>query len=300
MRVKLSLASILSLALFPTFALAEDAAKPVGESPSQIAWAAASKVAKMGPADAALVDQAVFHVPAEMAFIPKAEANGLLIAWGNQADDKLVGMVVPKSGDDSWAVTIDQTTEGYVKDDEAKNWNADELLQSLKDGTEASNKDRLEKGFQALDVMGWIEKPSYESATHRLIWSMKMEHRGADASEPKVVNYNTYALGRDGYLEIDLLTDDAGVEKDKAAAHAILAAVEYNKGKRYEDYQPSTDHLAEYGIAALIGGVAAKKLGLLALASVFVLKFIKVIGIAVVVAFAGLKRFFTGRNTPSA
>jgi uncharacterized membrane-anchored protein len=300
MRAKLLLVVVLPFATIHAVAFAEDASKPVAEPSAQAAWDAASKVAKQGPADAPLMDQAVFHVPAEMAFIPKAEANGLLVAWGNQADDRLIGMVVPKSNDENWAVTIDQINEGYVKDDEARNWNADELLQSLKDGTEAGNKDRLDKGFKALDVIGWIEKPNYESATHRLIWSMQMARRGADTSEPKVVNYNTYALGRDGYLEIDLLTDDVGVEKDKTAARAILAAVEYNKGKRYEDYLPSTDHLAEYGIAALIGGVAAKKLGLLALASVFVLKFIKVIGIAVIVGLGALKRFFTGRKTPSA
>jgi uncharacterized membrane-anchored protein len=292
-----TIAAAFVLAAVPISVFAQDSDAP---TESQKAWEAAFKVAKMGPADVILADQAVLHVPAEMTFIPKDESNALLVAWGNTNDDRLLGMVVPKSNDENWVVTVDQSLDGYVKDDEAKKWNADELLQSLKDGTEASNKDRMERGFPALDVVGWIEKPSYDSVYHRLIWSMKMVHRGAAAGDEAVVNYNTYALGRDGYLEVDLLTNETGVEKEKPYARQVLSALEFNKGKRYEDFQESTDHIAEYGIAALIGGVAAKKLGLLAVASVFVLKFIKIIAVGAVVAGGAVMRFFRGTKKDSA
>src|SRR5215470_472560 len=46
-----------------------------------------------------------------------------------------------------------------IKDDDAKEWNADELLQNLKDGTSESNKDRVARGFPELEVLGWVEKP---------------------------------------------------------------------------------------------------------------------------------------------
>ena len=49
---------------------------------------------------------------------------------------------------------------------------------------------------------------------------------------------------------------------DDDAGHELLADLDYNSGKRYEDFNASTDHIAEYGLAALIGGIAAKKLGL--------------------------------------
>jgi uncharacterized membrane-anchored protein len=278
-------------------AFAQDAAEP---TESQLAWDAAFKVAKTGPADVALADQATLHVPADMAFIPKDESNALLLSWGNTRDDRLLGMVVPQSSEQNWVVTVDQTLEGYVKDDEAKKWNSEDLLQSLKDGTEASNKDRLERGFAALDVVGWIEKPSYDGVFHRLVWSMKMVRRGAAADDAAVVNYNTYALGRDGYLEVDLLTDEKGIENEKPFARQVLSALEYNKGKRYEDFKESTDHIAEYGIAALIGGVAAKKLGLLAVAGVFVLKFIKIIAVGALVGLGAIKHFFFGAKKDSA
>ena len=66
----------------------------------------------------------------------------------------------------------------------------------------------------------------------------------------------------------------------------------FNDGKRYAQYDASTDKLAAYGLAALVGGVAAKKLGLLALAGVFFAKFFKVIAIGVVAAGAVLRKFF--------
>jgi uncharacterized membrane-anchored protein len=293
-----SLTLFLAVIAAPVLSFAEDAA-PAQPDPQAI-WESAMKVWKSGPADVTLEDQAVLHVPSEMAFIPKSESNALLVAWGNSADDRLLGMVVPKSTDQNWVTTIDKTLEGYVKDDEAKNWNSDELLQTLKDGTEAQNKDREERGFAPLDVVGWIEKPNYEAPSHRLVWSMKMVHRGVEHDDNAVVNYNTYALGRDGYLEVDLLTNEQGVEREKPFAKEVLAALQYNQGKRYEDYKPGTDHLAEYGIAALVGGVVAKKLGLLALASVFILKFIKVIAVAAVVGLGGIKKFFFGKKSDNA
>jgi uncharacterized membrane-anchored protein len=285
--------SLFALFLSAQVAVADEAAKAEA---LKKAWEAAEKVVKSGPSDVPLADQAVLHLPAKMNFIPRDEANSLLVAWGNSADDRLVGMVMPRGSDENWVAVIDRTSDGYVKDEEAKNWDADALLQNLKDGTEAQNEDRIARGFDPLEVSGWIEKPNYDANARRLVWSMKMIHKGVANDPDASVNYNTYALGRDGYLEVDLLTAENTVEYDKPYAKQVLAALEYNVGKRYEDYKPGTDHLAEYGIAALIGGVAAKKLGLLAVAGVFILKFIKVIGVAVVVGAAGIKKFFFGNK----
>ena len=74
--------------------------------------------------------------------------------------------------------------EGYIKDDDAKNWNADELLQNLKDGNEEANKDRAARGFPQMEVIGWVKKPTYDPATHRLVWSLLAKHKG----EPDTAN----------------------------------------------------------------------------------------------------------------
>ena len=107
-------------------------------------------------------------------------------------------------------------------------------------------------------------------------------------------------MGRDGYFSLNLLTSTDRVAADQKAAHELLAALSYNPGKRYEDFNASTDHIAEYGIAALIGGVAAKKLGLFAVIGVFVAKFAKVIFLAALAAGGGIWNFFRRRLVRSA
>jgi len=282
----------LAVIVWSPLALAEE--QPL--SASDIAWQTAIKAATSGPSDMPLGDQAILHIPPAMAFVPKAEAATLMKTWGNSTGDEFYGLVVPRSTEEYWVMTIDHTAEGYVKDDDAKNWNADDLLQSLKDGTEEQNKERAKMGIPALDIVGWIEKPNYDASSHRLIWSLKAVDRGAAADVAATVNYNTYALGRDGYFQINLLTSDTTIEKEKPHARKVLTALEYKPGKRYQDFNESTDHIAEYGLAALIGGVAAKKLGLLAVIGLFLAKFAKVILIGGAVAGGGLVKFFFGKR----
>lgn len=249
------------------------------------------KVAVEGPKDVPLHDQAVLHLPSSMVFIPKAEADGLMKAWGNSVDDSFWGIVVSK-GEEAWVITVNYTDEGYVEDSEAAGWNSDEMLQSIKEGTQQQNEERVAQGIPALDIVGWIQKPSYDASTHRLVWSILGEERGAAKGTAAVVNYNTYALGRDGYFELDLLTDSEHVDQDKQSAKSLLATLDYNKGKRYEEYVASTDKLATYGIAALVGGVVAKKLGLIALMLAFGAKFIKLILVGLAVAGGAIAKLF--------
>jgi uncharacterized membrane-anchored protein len=114
------------------------------------------------------------------------------------------------------------------------------------------------------------------------------------------VNYNTYSLGREGYFTLNLLTRADILAGQKVHSRTLLAALEYNKGKDYGDFNASTDHVAAYGITALVAGVAAKKLGLFALIGVFLAKGAKILILAAGAALFALRRLFTGRKTPSA
>ncbi len=214
-------------------------------------------------------------------------------ALGNTVHDpNFVGLVLGTRQNDRWLVVVTYIKEGYIKDDAAKDWNADDLLKNLKEGVDESNKDRAARGFPEMEVIGWIEPPNYDATAHRLVWSVLGKDKGAPDNASKDVNYNTYALGRDGYFSLNLLSDSARIATDKSAAHELLANLSYQSGKRYEDFSASTDRIAEYGLLALVGGVAAKKLGLLALALAFVLKFAKVIFVGAAVFGTGMVKFF--------
>lgn len=255
-------------------------------------WSDAKAASQTGPASVALGDQAKLALPAGQVFVPQPHANKVLNAMGNPGNDtRLQGLVFP-DGEAPWFMTIRYEASGYVKDDDAKDWNADDLLKSYREGTEASNEARVKMGVPAMEILGWAEKPAYSSATHRLAWAMSSRDKGAAASDPQGVNYNTYALGREGYYSMNLVTGLADLAKHKPDAHALLDALQFNDGKRYADFNSSTDKVAEYGLAALVVGVAAKKLGFFAVAALFLAKFAKIIFIAVAAFGAGAFKFF--------
>ncbi|MGJ4928662.1 DUF2167 domain-containing protein [Bradyrhizobium sp. HKCCYLS2038] len=257
------------------------------------AWQAASNAGTDGPSEIALIDQGTLKLPADFFYIPKSEGMRVLRALGNVVNDAtFVGLVVGKRQNDDWMVVIKHIKDGYIKDDDAKNWNADELLGNLRAGAEEANRDRAARGFPEMVVIGWIEPPAYDAATHRLVWSLLAKDKNQSDDAPKNVNYNTFALGRDGYFSLNLLSGSERIAGDKAVAHELLSDLSYRSGKRYEDFSAGTDRIAEYGLLALVGGVAAKKLGLLALAGAFVLKFAKIIIIAVLGFGAAVAKFF--------
>src|SRR5712671_3340361 len=266
----------------------------------QAALQAANMATIPGPADIKLADQALLKLPQGLSYIPAVESGRLLIAMGNLAGEGLLGIVQSPAPEAEWFVVMRFLKSGYIKDDDAKDWKVDQLLAGLQAGTAEANKDRRARGIAEMEIVGWVEAPRYDAATHRLVWSLESKDKGAPANAERGVNYNTYALGRDGYISMNLVTGMKTVQADKPVAHALLASLQYNGGKGYGDFDSATDHIAEYGLAALVGGIAAKKLGLFAVILAFILKFAKVIGIAVVAGGAGLAKVFFRKKTPPA
>ncbi len=268
------------------------------EAELEAAAQAAGTVKIAGPAKVILADQGVLDLPAGMNFIGKLEATRLMRAMGNVVSDKLIGMVFG-DGTPFWIVPVTFIKEGYVKDDEARDWKPDALLQSLREGTEQANKDRMARGFDPIEITGWIEPPAYDSSLHRLVWSAAIRNINAAPSASGSMNYNTYMLGREGYFSLNLIGAQDESDKLKPKAKVLLAGVSFNPGKKYENFNASTDTVAAYGIAALIGGLAAKKLGLFALAAAFLLKFAKLGAIAVLGLFVAIKKLFVRKKPPA-
>ena len=296
--VALGLLAFAVLALPSASAQTATPTEAVRQADLKTAWQAASDAGISGPSELTLIDQATLKLPADYFFVPKIEGQRVLRALGNVVDDtSFVGLVVGKRQNDDWLVAIRYIKEGYIKDDDAKNWNADELLKNISEGAEQANGDRVARGFPEMQVMGWVEPPAYDASAHRLVWSLLAKHKGEPDDAPKNVNYNTYALGRDGYFSLNLLSSSDRIAGEKPVAHELLADLRYNAGKRYEDFSATTDRIAEYGLMALVGGAVVKKLGLFALLGAFALKFAKVI-ILGVVAFGAAMMKFLRRSKP--
>lgn len=225
-------------------------------------------------------------------FIPKAEAIAWMKARGDEPNPGFIGLVLPYNDDDVWFIEINYNDSGYIKDDDAKNWDVDELFRSFKEGTEELSKLRKEQGFEELEVVKWDEEPKYDASTHKLIWSMVGRSKGEVNEANYGINYNSYALGREGYFIVNLVTSYTSIEQDKVHAKTILNSIDYNKGKRYEDFLEGSDKVATYGLAALIGGAVAKKAGLLSIIGIFLLKIWKVAVVAIAIFFSKIVKFF--------
>ncbi len=289
------------LAIFATFhfARADDAAQPSLKEKNQAELTAAANAAQnaaiFGPKDVPVAGQAVLHLPEGYFFVPQPEAGRYSRAIGNGVNTNLVG-VVTSQDDGGWLAYLEYLDDGHVNDDDAKTWNADDLLKALQDGTEAGNADRQARGFRPIEVARWIEVPSYDDATRRLVWSALVKNKN-DPSDAGSANYNTYALGRDGHFELNLVASVDKIDQFKQNAKKLLGSLEFSEGRRYADYNANTDRLAEYGLAALIGGVAVKKLGLLAIIGAFILKFAKLAALGGLALVAGIRRFFGGARS---
>jgi len=273
--------------------LAASAAAEPGKEEARKVWDDVAQAAKKGPVDVPLLDEAVLHLPEGEVFVPQPQADRLLNLFGNPGSNpEMPGLILPRDPKASWFMPVSFHKAGYIKDDDARSWDADEMLKNIKDGTEEQNKEREKAGEPGMEIVGWSEAPRYDSAKQRLVWAMTSREIGAKPDAPLDVNYNTFALGRDGYFSMNMVTSAAELPSLKPVAEQQLAALDYNAGKHYADFDAKTDHVAEYGLAALVVGVAAHKLGFIALALAFLAKFAKVIFIGLAVAGSGVTRFF--------
>lgn len=270
------------------------------ETEQTAAWAAAEKAAIHGPTKTIVAGQSEVTIPKGYDFIPTAETAAVMRAMGNGEINDLQGMLVnvKTSGGDFYI--IEYHKDGYIKDDDAKDLDAASILKDYQTGTEEGNKDRIAKGFAPIETVGWAQPPKYDPVLHRLTWALTLRDKGTAAGENDTVNYETRILGREGVLAVTWVADLNQLGTDQTLADKLTAGVNYIDGKKYADYSASAgDKIAEYGLAALITGVAAKKLGLLAMLGVFLAKFAKLGIFAALGGWFGLKKLFKKKEKPT-
>ena len=263
-------------------------------------WVDVGQAAKKGPVDVALLDEGVLHLAAGEVFVPQPQADRLLNMWGNPGSNpEMQGLILPTDPTKTWFMPVRFQKVGYIKDEEAASWNADEMLKSLKEGTDEQNKERAKTGVPGLEILGWSGPLRYDPTTQHLEWSMASREIGAKPDAPLTANYNIYALGRDGYFSMNMVTKMADLPALKSVAEQQLAALDYNVGKHYADFDAKTDHVAEYGLAALVVGTTAHQPSVIMAALPVVGQFAKLIvmGLAIIglVVFGALQFF---KRTP--
>ncbi len=210
--------------------------------------------------------QAHFRLGSEFRYLDKPDARRVLEEfWGNPPDDSVLGLVVPSAtpldSDQSWAVVVTFSDDGYVSDEDAAKTDYDQLLSDMKEGTKDENAERKKAGYEAVDLVGWAVPPRYDNASKKLYWAKELAFEG---SEQHTLNYDIRVLGRRGYLSLNAVSGMAELDTVRAGMQQLLPMTEFDGGARYADYDADNDKLAGYGIATLIGGGIAAKAGFFA------------------------------------
>ncbi len=219
-------------------------------------------------------DLATFDLGEDYYFLDADDANHVLVElWGNPPYAGTLGMIFPIYAtplDDTWGIEVTYEDIGYVSDEDAENYDYQELLQTMQADISAGNKTRVEQGYEAIELVGWAEKPHYDPVGRKLYWAQELAFDGSDSH---TLNYNIRALGRQGVLVINFIADMDRLDDVRDASPDILNMVSFNPGNRYSDFDPSVDTVAAVGIGGLIAGKALTKTGFLAVALVFLKKF---------------------------
>ena len=242
------------------------AAQPLSQEDADRIWQQAKAAAIAGPATIPLTVrdtlQANWALPVGHIYIPQPHAALVLQAMGNPGQDThLQGLVFPDN-QAPWFMSVRFEPAGFVRDREATTWNADDLLRRYRYSTGVANAQRIQQGQPATEILGWAQPPVYDAPTHRLVWATSSKDQGAPATEPHDVNYNTFALGRDGYFSLGLVTTLNALPSYRPSAQALLDALQFVPGKRYTDFNATTDRVADYGLSGLvIGPMAAQQRG---------------------------------------
>jgi len=244
---------------------------------------------------------ATLKIPDEFRYLDPGDAECILVqAWGNPRGDHTLGMLFPSEisplSENGWGIVITYEEDGYVSDKDADGIDYDDLLKSMKEGIAEENKERQKEGYQTIDLVGWATKPYYDKSMHKLYWAKELAFGGGSSH---TLNYNIRVLGRRGVLVLNAVSGINQLPEVEQDMKQVLAFTDFNQGYRYEDYNASTDKTAAYGLAALVAGGIATKVGLFTKLIGLLVAFKKAVIGGIVALGAVVTKFFRRKKTDS-
>lgn len=234
---------------------------------------------------------ATITVPKGFKFLGKEQSNYLLTdVWGNEPDSSILGMLVSDNGLYTGVIyTVSYDPMGYVKDEDAGDINYEDLLKEQQQETLDGNAERIRLGYQPIEFIGWAATPYYDADKKVLHWAKELKF-GQDSVH--TLNYNLRILGRKGVFMLNAISSIDQLPEVNAHVKEVLSSVTFKKGSTYFDFDPDVDEVAAWTVGGLVAGKILAKVGFFAL----VLKFWKVIGLAIVAFGGAIWKFITGKR----
>ena len=241
---------------------------------------------------------ATLDLPPSFRYLNPEDSGRVLVdAWGNPPGGTTLGMIFPADvsplSQSGWGIVITYDEDGHVSDEEADTIDYDEMLKDMQSSMEEANVERKKEGYEPVSLVGWAEAPSYDKANHKLYWAKELAFGDA---QQHTLNYNIRVLGRQGVLVLNAVAGMDQISTIKAEMPNVLSATNFKAGNNYADFNSSTDKVATYGIAALVAGGVAAKMGLFAKLFALLIAFKKVILFGLIALGVGIKKFLGMRK----
>lgn len=239
---------------------------------------------------------ASLNVPAGFKFLDAEQSQFVLHkVWSNPERTDVLGMIFPENStpftDSSYVFIVSFDDMGFVKDDDAKDINYDDMLKDIQKDEVEENKQRAKEGYPAIHMTGWAQKPFYDDKRKVLHWAKDLKFSD---NEDHTLNYDVRVLGRKGVLSLNAVASVNELPLVKKDIDKVLAMASFTDGNKYADFNSNTDKIAVYTIGGLVAGKVLAKVGFWAL----IAKFGKVIVAGVLAAFYAVRKWLTGRGKP--
>jgi uncharacterized membrane-anchored protein len=220
-------------------------------------------------------------IPQGFKYLEPIQAERVLVdLWGNPKSAGLTqGLILPeKQGvfyENGYVFNIQYDEIGYVKDDDADDIDYNDLLKEMQTETEEANKERQKNGYEPISIIGWAVEPFYDKNRKILHWAKEVKFGN---QEINTLNYNIRVLGRKGVLVINAISTMSDLALVKKDLNKVLDIVQFSDGNQYKNFDPGIDKVAVWTIGGLVAGKLLAKVGFF----VILLKFWKLIAIAVI------------------
>ena len=237
---------------------------------------------------------ATLDLPPGFHYLNPQDTSKLLVdGWGNPPAAPTLGMVLPSAVDPlgaaGWGVIVTYDQDGHVDDANADRIDYRELLAQMRESVDEHNPARRDQGYAAMTLIGWAEPPRYDKARRQLHWAKELHTEGSNENG---LNYDIRILGREGVLVLNAVAGMDQLDEITRELYRLAAHADFTPGRRYADFDSKTDKLAGYGLATLVAGGVAAKLGLFGKLLALLLVFKKSLLVALAAGGAGLYMAF--------
>ncbi len=213
--------------------------------------------------------------------------------WGYGAGKEMVAYIRGTG----YTIFVDFIDDGYVKLDDWKNVNANNLMSEMR-GTAKANEEYYKKENQSYATkLDWIYEPTLNEEKKVVSYSYKVTWNDKSVT----MESKSLKLGKKGYIDSAYVSNVENVADFAAEAKASKEFAEYitfDEGLRHSDYK-SGDKVAAVGIGGLVAGTlgvkALAKAGAFAKLLPLLLKF----GWILLIPLAFVGKLFGGKSQPS-